>query len=118
MKKSDDEIQTLSEKELKLIDNVVQLTSTTEEENIFHQGFYSGYKTCEKEDYKKGSENFIMGVEWVEEKINSITDMDIKIQAEIESVGEYLNGSPYQKTYEDGFIKGIEWFKSLIKNKL
>lgn len=53
MKKSDDEIQTLSEKELKLIDNVVHLTSTTEEENIFHQGFYSGYKTCEKETFTK-----------------------------------------------------------------
>lgn len=49
--KKEEEIEKLSQSILKTIDSVASLTVTKEEENIFHQGFYSGYRQCEKQHY-------------------------------------------------------------------
>lgn len=51
--KSEEEIEKLSQSMLKTIDSVVLLTTTKEEENIFHQGFYSGYRQGEKETFTR-----------------------------------------------------------------
>lgn len=55
--KTEEEIQQLSESMLKTIDSVACLTTTEEEENIFHQGFYAGYRQCERLVQKQNEDN-------------------------------------------------------------
>ena len=59
-----EDIDKLSERELKLIDSVVFLTATREEENIFHQGFYTGYNKA-KEKYRFTEKDLGLFLEYV-----------------------------------------------------
>lgn len=91
--KKEEEIEKLSQSILKTIDSVASLTVTKEEENIFHQGFYSGYRQCEKQQY-------------TEEDIRKAIQVGISAEA-----GDYPEGFTYKLgiTLEDYFIWCIKF---------
>ena len=89
--KKEEEIEKLSQSILKTIDSVTSLTITKEEENIFHQGFYSGYRQCEKQQY-------------TEEDIRKAIQVGVSAEA-----GDYPEGWSYKLgiTLEDYYINSI-----------
>ena len=63
--------------------------------------------------------DFYACAELMEEYANqkSVSEEDINIQAQIQSVGNYLDGSEYQKHYEQGFKDCFKWMRNKLNSK-